>query len=37
VNLRDAIGRWTEDKDALYRVHKYVDSLHLLKKGFHLD
>jgi hypothetical protein len=37
VNPRDAIGRWTEDKDALHRVHKYVDSLHLLKKGFRLD
>ena len=33
VNLRDAIGRWTSDAKARERVHKYVDSLHFLKKG----
>ncbi len=36
VNLRDAIGGWTEDETALRRLNKYVDSLHLLKKGYRL-
>lgn len=36
VNLRDAIGSWTEDQKALDRVNKYVDSLYLLKKDFRL-
>ncbi len=36
VNLRDAIGSWTHDEDALYRVNKYVDSLYLLKRGYRI-
>jgi (p)ppGpp synthase/HD superfamily hydrolase len=36
VNLRDAIASWTYDADALYRVNKYVDALHLLKRGYRI-
>ncbi len=36
VNLRDAIGSWTQDDDAFYRVNKYVNSLYLLKRGYRI-